>query len=124
MANKPTSLSFFIKRMLDSGYAIQELFSNYSDSDPRVWTVMIDPGHSSVICTCYVNRASIGDNYFEFYDGGQFLPNYKIKTQSMEVLLDELNSHGIINKRRKYMTTNITTSVATETTETIIPSIE
>jgi hypothetical protein len=102
MANKPTSLSFFIKRLIDSGYTVQEIFTSYSENDPRVWTIVIDPGHASVFCTCYMNHKSMGDNYFEFYDGGQFLPNYKIKTQSVEVLLDKLNQYGIINKRRKY----------------------
>jgi hypothetical protein len=102
MANKPTSLSFFSKRLLDSGYAIKEIFTTYADTDPRIWTIMIDPGGASVFCTCYINRQGIGDNYFEFYDGGQYLPNYKIKTLSVEVLLEQLNKYGIVNKRKKY----------------------
>jgi hypothetical protein len=102
MANKPTSLSFFSKRLLDSGYTIREIFTTYADTDPRIWTIMIDPGGASVFCTCYINRQGIGDNYFEFYDGGQYLPNYKIKTLSVEVLLEQLNKYGIINKRKKY----------------------
>jgi hypothetical protein len=122
MANKPTSLSFFSKRLLDSGYAIKEIFTTYADTDPRVWTVMIDPGGASVYCTCYVNRQGIGDNYFEFYDGGQFLPNYKIKTLSVEVLLEQLNKYGIVNKRKKYNEVGLVSD--TTPTEGITPKKE
>lgn len=101
--NKPTSLSYFIKRLHDSGYVVEKVFIDYAKNDPRLWTVIIDPGCASVFCTCYMNRSAIGDNYLEFYDGGQYLPNYKIKTQSVEVLLEHLNKYGIINKRKEYM---------------------
>ena len=100
MSNKPTTLGYFLKRMKDSGYRVDKLFVDYSENDPRVWTVVIDAGNASVFCTCFVNRNGLGDNYFEFYDGGQFLPNYKIKTESIEVLLEHLNKHNIYNKTR------------------------
>jgi len=100
--NKPTTLGYFLKRMRDCGYRVEKLFIDYSETDPRAWTVVIDPRNASVICTCFVNRNGLGDNYFEFYDGGQFLPNYKIKTESIEVLLEHLNKHGIINKTKDY----------------------
>jgi hypothetical protein len=97
--SKPTTLSYFIKRITGSGYRVEKLFSEYSYGDPRYWTVMIDPGCASVIVTCYVNRNHLGDNYFEFYDGGQFLPpNMKIKTQSIEVIIEYLVRYGINNK--------------------------
>ena len=97
--SKPTTLSYFVKRLTGSGYRVEKLFAEYTYSDPRYWTVMIDPGCASIICTCYVNRNNIGDNYFEFYDGGQFLPtNMKIKTQSIEVLIEYLVRYGINNK--------------------------
>ena len=44
MANKITTQSYFIKRLKDSGYLVYRLFDEYSESDPRNWTVMIDPG--------------------------------------------------------------------------------
>ena len=97
--SKPTTLGYFIKRLTGSGYRVEKLFADYTLTDPRSWTVMIDPGCASVICTCYVNKGDLGDNYFEFYDGGQFLPpNMKIKTQSIEVLIEHLAKYGIINK--------------------------
>ena len=97
--SKPTTLGYFIKRLTGSGYKVEKLFGGYTLTDPRAWTVLIDPGCASIICTCYINRDDIGDNYFEFYDGGQFLPpNMKIKTQSVEVLIDNLVKYGINNK--------------------------
>ena len=102
MGNKPSTLGYFMKRMRDSGYRVEKLFTEYCDSDPRNWTVIIDPGRASVICTYFTNRTDIDDNCFEFYDGGQYLPNYKIRTQSIEVLLENLNKHGVIGKTRDY----------------------
>ena len=77
MANKITTQSYFIKRLKDSGYMVYKLFDEYAESDPRSWTVMIDPGHASVLCTCYVNdEAMFGDTYFELNDGGQYIPYF------------------------------------------------
>lgn len=102
MANKCSTLGYFMKRMRDCGYRVERLFSDYCDSDSRAWTVIIDPERASVLCTCFINRNDLGESYFEFYDGGQYLPNYKIKTQSMEVLLETLNKYGIVGKTREY----------------------
>ena len=103
MANKPTTLSYFIKRLRDCGYEVREVFSEYAEIDPRVWTVLIDPGTASIWCTLWENRYEPGDKYFEFYDGGQFLPvNQKIRTSSIEVLVDMLVQHGINHKHPDY----------------------
>ena len=66
MANKITTQSYFIKRLKDSGYLVYRLFDEFSESDPRNWTVMIDPGQASIFCTCYVNH---GDMFGETYSG-------------------------------------------------------
>jgi hypothetical protein len=101
--NKVTALNYFKRRMRDSGYIVDELFRGYSENDPRSWTVIIDPGCASIFCTCYVNNSEPNDNYFEIYDGGQFIPNrFCIKTDSFEVLLTYLNKFGIINKTKAY----------------------
>jgi hypothetical protein len=111
MANKLTTLGYFKKRMRDSGYIVDDLFRNYSQMDPRVWSVIIDPGVASIICTCYVNASSediktsqVGDFFFELYDGGQFIPNqFIIKTSSIEVLIEYLVRFNINNKAVQYM---------------------
>lgn len=103
MASKPTTLGYFTKRLRDCGYVVEKLYTDYSPMDSRAWTVIIDPGCASVFCTCFVNRTEIGDNYFEFYDGGQFLPDgHKYKTESIEVLVETLVKYGINNKSKNY----------------------
>ena len=104
MANKITTQSYFIKRLKDSGYLVYRLFDEFSESDPRNWTVMIDPGQASIFCTCYVNHGDMfGESYFEFYDGGQFIPEkFKLKTDSIEVIITYLVKYGINNKSELY----------------------
>jgi hypothetical protein len=104
MANKITTQSYFIKRLKDSGYVVYKIFDEYSEADPRNWTVLIDPGCASIFCTCYVNHPQMfGDTFFEFYDGGQFLPEkFKLKTDSIEVIVSWLVKYGINNKSILY----------------------
>jgi len=37
--NKITTVSYFIKRLRDSGYVTDKLYTDYSNSDARSWTV-------------------------------------------------------------------------------------
>jgi len=105
MANKLTTQSYFIKRLKDSGYMVYKIFDGYSEADPRSWTVMIDPGNASVFCTCYLNHKELfGETFFEFYDGGQFIPEkFKLKTDSIEVIINYLVKYGINNKSELYI---------------------
>lgn len=103
MANKITTKGYVKKRLRDSGYTVQDLFNSYSKVDPRAWSIIIDPGGASVICTCYINESARGETSIEFYDGGQFIPGRpKIITSSVEVVMEKLNSFDIINKRDSY----------------------
>ena len=82
--NKITTCSYFIKRLRDSGYIADKLFSEFGVGDPRSWIAVIDPGVSTVFVTCYNNHNELGEEYFEIYDGGQFIPNnFKIKTEKL-----------------------------------------
>ena len=100
---RPSNLEYFTMRMKNSGYRVERIFTMYSYNDPRVWTVIIDPGQASIVCTCYVNRQDLDDTQFEFYDGGQFIPsNMKIKTSSVDVLITHLVKYGINNKDTAY----------------------
>lgn len=100
MSSKVTTCGYFTMRLRESGYEVEKVFENYSEVDPRSWTVVIDPKVASILCTCYVNHGELGNNYFEFYDGGQFLPNMKIKTQSIDVLIETLVKYNINHKRK------------------------
>ena len=97
MANKLTTLGYTLKRLRDSGYTAIKLFADYGQADPRAWTIVIDPGGSSVLCTCYINDPYIGESFFELYDGRQYIPGcLKLKTSSFEVLVEHLVRLGIV----------------------------
>jgi hypothetical protein len=101
--NKVTTCSYFIKRLRDSGYVVDRLWSEYGMGDSRSWTVIIDPGVSSIFCTCFNNKSEFGEEYFELYDGNQFIPDqFKIKTSSIEVIVEYLVKYGINNKSAAY----------------------
>lgn len=99
MSNKIRTKGYFKKRLRDSGYRVEDVFNNYSTLDPRAWTVVIDPGCASVMCTCYINHPDRGETLIELYDGGQFIPGrIKLQTDSIEVVLEKLHCFDIINK--------------------------
>lgn len=101
MANKITTLGYTLKRFRDCGYITTKLFNGYSETDPRSWTILINPGTSSVFCTCYINHPFIGESFFELYDGNQYIPGrLKIKTSSFEVLLEQLVKHNILGNSK------------------------
>jgi hypothetical protein len=101
--NKISTQGYFIKRLKDSGYIVDKIFSHYSEADCRVWTVMIDPGNASVFCTYVENDKEIGNNYFELYDNNRFVNGrFKIVTESMEIFIKYLTKLNIINKFNKH----------------------
>jgi hypothetical protein len=96
MSNKITTLGYTLKRFRDCGYIVHRLFADYKESDPRAWTLLIEPGATSVFCTCYINDPYIGETFFELYDGNQYIPGrMKIQTSSFEVLVGHLIRNNI-----------------------------
>lgn len=96
-ANKLTTLGYVLKRLRDSGYVANKMFADYGNNDPRAWSIVIDPGGSSVFCTCYINDPFVGETFFEIYDGNQYIPGrLKIQTSSFEVLIEQLVKYGIL----------------------------
>ena len=101
--NKLTTVGYFIKRLRDSGYVTDKIFTDYGHHDPRSWTVVVDPKNTSVFITCFNNHNSLGEEYFEINDGGQFIPErFKLKTSSIETIIDYLVKFNINNKARGY----------------------
>ena len=71
--NKLTTVGYFIKRLRDSGYVTDKVFTDYSKIDPRSWTVVVDPRNSSVFITCYNNHNSMGEKWTRtLQDGSEF----------------------------------------------------
>jgi len=94
--NKITTLSYFVKRLKDCKFNTWKISTNYSLTDPRKWTILVDPGNSSLFITCYENKDFKGEMMFEFNDGGRLYPrNYSLKTSSMEVVITNMIEKGI-----------------------------
>jgi predicted RNA binding protein YcfA (HicA-like mRNA interferase family) len=72
--NKLRTPGYFIKRLRDNGFVVIRLFSVYAKSDPRRWTVMVNPSETSVMITCYANKTVLGEILFEINDGGCKIP--------------------------------------------------
>lgn len=97
--NKITTLGYFTKRLRDSGFVVIRLFNAYPVSDPRKWTIMVDPGGHSLMITCYDNKEYYGDIAFELNDGGnRFVKNFFLKTSSMEIIVTTIIEKGIPQK--------------------------
>jgi hypothetical protein len=94
--NKLKTSGYFIKRLKDSGIITLRIFQKYGISDPRKWTILVDPGVTSVFITCYQNKEKLNEIMFEIDDGGVRFPrNYFIKTHSIEVIVEYLLEKGI-----------------------------
>lgn len=96
MANKIFTPGYLVKRLRESGFIVIKMWQKYSESDPRQWTILIDPGEANLFLTCYINYPSFGDTSFEFNDGGNRWPrNFMLNTGSMEVLILQLLERNI-----------------------------
>jgi hypothetical protein len=97
--NKLKTPGYFIKRLKDNDFVTLRIFDKYSVGDPRRWTVLVDPGGSSVFITCFENTPFKGEYLFSFYDGNQnFNSNFSLKTDSIEVVVQRLLKSGVRQK--------------------------
>ena len=102
ISNKIKTAGYFIKRLKDCGFVVFKMFNAYNNADPRRWTVLVDPGVTSVYITCYSNKDNYNEVLFEFDDGGcKFQKNSFFKTESIETLVTELIKKGINNDAAK-----------------------
>jgi len=98
VSNKIKTAGYFIKRLKDSGFVVFKMFNAYSNSDPRRWTILVDPGVSSIYITCYSNKTEMNEVLFELDDGGlKFNKGTYIKTESIEILISLLIEKGVNN---------------------------
>lgn len=101
-SNKIKTAGYFIKRLKDSGFVVFKIFNAYGDTDPRRWTVLIDPGVSSVYVTCYTNKNEVNEVLFELDDGGnKFQKGTYFKTESIETIVTTLIEKGVNNDAKK-----------------------
>ena len=97
--NKLKTPGYFIKRLKDNDFVTLRIFDKYSESDPRRWTVLVDPGGASVYITCFENTPFRGEFLFSFNDGNQnFNNNFSLKTNSVEIVVSKLLKTGVQQK--------------------------
>jgi hypothetical protein len=97
--NKLKTPGYFIKRLKDNDFVTLRIFDKYSNSDPRKWTVLVDPKGSSVYITCFENTPFKGEYLFQFNDGNQLFKNsFSLKTDSIEVVVQKLLKSGVRQK--------------------------
>ena len=97
--NKLKTAGYFIKRLKDNDFVTLRIFDKYSKSDPRKWTVLVDPTGASVYITCFENTPFKGEYLFSFNDGNQlFNNNFSLKTDSIEVVVSKLLKSGVRQK--------------------------
>jgi hypothetical protein len=97
--NKLKTPGYFIKRLKDNDFVTLRIFDKYSESDPRKWTVLVDPKGSSVFITCFENTPFKGEYLFQFNDGNQLFKNsFSLKTDSIEVVVQKLLKSGVRQK--------------------------
>jgi hypothetical protein len=95
--NKIYTPGYFLKRLKDNNFIALRIFQEYGDHDDRRWTILVDPGNSSVFVTCFHDPLDRENScMFSFDDGGRLFPrNTFIKTLSMEVIINKLISDGV-----------------------------
>jgi len=97
--NKLKTAGYFIKRLKDNDFVTLRIFDKYSELDPRKWTVLVDPGGTSVYITCFENTPFKDEYLFTFNDGNQnFNNNFSLKTDSIEVVVSKLLKTGVQQK--------------------------
>ena len=104
--NKLKTAGYFIKRLKDNGFVTLRIFDQYTEADPRKWTILVDPAGASVFVTCFENTPFKGEYLFNFDDGNQnFKGNFSLRTDSIEVIVQRLLSNNVGQKTNsKFLT--------------------
>ena len=100
--NKLSTPSYFVKRLKDSGFLVFNVFKDFHIEDPRKWSLIVDPGFSTVFITCYHDKNQTEHTLFELNDGCNHIPkNYHLQTDSMDVVIKYLLEHGVKNNAKE-----------------------
>jgi hypothetical protein len=94
--NKITTQGYFVKRIRDSGYVVDRIYSKYNDTDPRKWTIVINPSFESIFITCRDNGEWPWRGLYEFSDNGVKIPRgFHVNTESVDVVVHHLKSFKV-----------------------------
>lgn len=88
--NKLYNQSYFVKRILDAGYAVNRLNVKFEADDSRRWMILINSkriNYKHNICiTCFKNKEE-----FCFKFQGQAQRDFILNTKSMNTIIEILN---------------------------------
>jgi hypothetical protein len=87
MANQLFTKSYFIRRLIKGGFFVKSLVDRYPINDSRYWTIIANPGLSSIFITCIRK-----EDKTSFKIVGPNHSQTKIETKSMIIILDVLNN--------------------------------
>jgi len=100
MKNNLYTKSYFVKRLRDNGYNVNNLVT-YSENDIRKWTININPDNYNILCTCYKDNSK--NFWFNFIC--QQNNNITLKTMSMKSVYnmvdDLIEGHKLYDEIRK-----------------------
>jgi hypothetical protein len=106
--NKIYTLSYFIKRLIDSGLYIETLLK-YDENDVRRWTILINPNKEKILCTCVKITAT--NYFFLFVVNSENI--IKVRTESMAVIIETLQNFLINNTDKSKKENNVDVVIST-----------
>jgi hypothetical protein len=93
--NNLYTLGYFLKRLRNCNFIALKIFNDYRSDDHRKWTIIVDPGNTSLFITCIFYRDT-KDFMFHLDDGGKLFPkNFFLKTDSIEIIVESLINRGV-----------------------------
>jgi hypothetical protein len=98
--NKITTQGYFIKKLRDSGFFVERVYSKYNKDDSRKWTVVVNPTNESIFITCRDNGEWPWRGLYEFDDSGTIIPRgFHINTESTGVVVKHLQQFNVQPKK-------------------------
>lgn len=106
--NKLYNQSYFVKRILDSGFNVTRLNVNFEKDDLRRWMIIVNskkvPYKVNICITCFKNPET---KEFSFKFQGQSERDFTLATLSMNTIIEILNN-VIGEKELSYLQENLT----------------
>ena len=86
-SNNLYTKSYFIKRLVEKKFYVQNVIDSYPKFDSRYWTILVNPGRNNFLITCIRNKDK---PTAQFRINAKNDTNIIIETESMEVIISTL----------------------------------
>jgi len=84
--NKLYTYSYFIKRLVESGFDVTRIPIHYTEEDPRYWSIFVNKKDgtykNNIMITCWKT-----DNKYSFHFQGFQKNGFFLETQSMTIII-------------------------------------